>query len=57
MQEQIVFGPKTIPVTLPDDVITAPPGLSTTLTAHCLIRHKRQYAPCSILLECANYVL
>ncbi len=33
MQEQIVFGAKTIPVTLPDDVITAPPGLSTTLTA------------------------
>ena len=33
MQEQIVFGNKTIPVTLPDDVITAPPGLSTTLTA------------------------
>ena len=32
MQEQIVFGEKTIPVNLPDDVITAPPGLSTTLT-------------------------
>ncbi len=33
MQEQIVFGAETIPVTLPDNVITAPPGLSTTLTA------------------------
>ncbi len=33
MQEQIVFGAGTIPVTLPDNVITAPPGLSTTLTA------------------------
>jgi hypothetical protein len=33
MQEQIVFGTETIPVTLPDNVITAPPGLSTTLTA------------------------
>ncbi|MFC1877186.1 lactate racemase domain-containing protein [Thermodesulfobacteriota bacterium] len=33
MQEQIVFGAETIPVSLPDDVITAPPGLSTTLTA------------------------
>jgi hypothetical protein len=31
MQEQIIFGDKTIPVTLPDDVISAPPGLSTTL--------------------------
>jgi len=31
MQEQIVFGNKTIPVTLPDDIVTAPPGLSTTL--------------------------
>ena len=33
MKEQIVFGARTIPVTLPDDVITAPPGLSTSLTA------------------------
>ncbi len=33
MQEQIVFGAGTIPVALPDNVITAPPGLSTTLTA------------------------
>jgi len=33
MQEQIIFGNKTIPITLPDDVITAPPGLSTTLSA------------------------
>ena len=33
MQEQIVFGAGTIPVSLPDNVITAPPGLSTTLTA------------------------
>ena len=33
MQEQIVFGAETRPVTLPDTVITAPPGLSTTLTA------------------------
>jgi hypothetical protein len=33
MQEQIVFGAETRPVTLPDNVITAPPGLSTTLTA------------------------
>ena len=33
MQEQIVFGAQTRPVTLPDNVITAPPGLSTTLTA------------------------
>ena len=31
MQEQIIFGDKTIPVSLPDDVISAPPGLSTTL--------------------------
>lgn len=33
MEEQIVFGAGTIPVTLPDNVITAPPGLSTTLAA------------------------
>lgn len=33
MQEEIVFGAGTIPVSLPDDVITAPPGLSTTLSA------------------------
>ncbi len=33
MQEQIVFGTGTIPVVLPDNVITAPPGLSTSLTA------------------------
>jgi len=33
MKEQIVFGEEAIPVTLPDDVIIAPPGLSTTLTA------------------------
>ena len=33
MQAQIVFGAGTIPVALPGNVITAPPGLSTTLTA------------------------
>jgi len=33
MQEHMVFGEKTIPVNLPDDVVSAPPGLSTTLTA------------------------
>ena len=32
MQEQIVFGAETRPVTLPDNVITAPPGLATRLT-------------------------
>ena len=31
MKEQIVFGDRMVPVTLPDNVITAPPGLSTTL--------------------------
>ncbi|MCG6908614.1 MAG: lactate racemase domain-containing protein [Deltaproteobacteria bacterium] len=31
MNEQIIFGDKTIPVNLPEDVISAPPGLSTTL--------------------------
>jgi hypothetical protein len=31
MQEQIVFGDHMARVTLPDSVITAPPGLSTTL--------------------------
>ena len=31
MEDQIVFGDRMIPVKLPDDVRTAPPGLSTTL--------------------------
>jgi len=31
MKDQIVFGSRMIPVELPDDVQTAPPGLSTTL--------------------------
>ena len=31
MEEQIIFGDKMIPVTLPDNVISAPPGLSTNL--------------------------
>ena len=31
MKEQIVFGDQMVRVTLPDSVITAPPGLSTTL--------------------------
>ena len=31
MEEQIIFGDKSIPVNLPDNVISAPPGLSTTL--------------------------
>jgi len=31
MEEQIVFGDKMIPVKLPDNVLSAPPGLSTTL--------------------------
>jgi nickel-dependent lactate racemase len=31
MQDQIVFGDQMIPVKLPENVQTAPPGLSTTL--------------------------
>lgn len=31
MKDQIVFGDRMIPVELPDDVGTAPPGLTTTL--------------------------
>ena len=31
MEEQIIFGDNTLSVSLPDDVISAPPGLSTTL--------------------------
>ena len=31
MKDQIVFGSRMIPVELPDDVQSAPPGLSTTL--------------------------
>ena len=31
MEDQIVFGDRMIPVKLPDNVRTAPPGLSTTL--------------------------
>ncbi len=33
MKDEIVFGDRMIPVTLPDDVLIAPPGLSTTLLA------------------------
>ena len=33
MEEQIVFGDEMVPITLPDDVQIAPPGLSTTLSA------------------------
>ncbi|MGB9439289.1 MAG: hypothetical protein WCB15_15200 [Desulfobacterales bacterium] len=33
MEEQIVFGDEMMPITLPDDVQSAPPGLSTTLSA------------------------
>lgn len=33
MEDQIVYGDKMIPVKLPDNVQTAPPGLSTTLPA------------------------
>ena len=33
MKEEIVFGDGMIPITLPDDVRIAPPGLSTTLRA------------------------
>ena len=33
MEEQIVFGDRMMPVTLPDHVRIAPPGLSTTLSA------------------------
>ncbi len=33
MEEQIVFGDEMMPITLPDDVRIAPPGLSTTLSA------------------------
>ena len=33
MEEQIVFGDEMMPITLPDDVQIAPPGLSTTLSA------------------------
>ncbi len=33
MKEEIVFGDRTMPITLPDDVRIAPSGLSTTLPA------------------------
>jgi hypothetical protein len=33
MKEEIVFGDRMMPITLPDDVRTAPPGLATTLSA------------------------
>ena len=33
MEEQIVFGDEIMPVTLPDNIQSAPPGLSTTLSA------------------------
>jgi len=33
MKEEIVFGDRMMPITLPDDVQIAPPGLSTTLSA------------------------
>jgi lactate racemase len=33
MEDQIVFGDRMIPITLPDGVRSAPPGLSTTLSA------------------------
>ena len=33
MKEEIVFGDRMMPITLPDDVRTAPPGLATTLPA------------------------
>ena len=32
MEEQIVFGEQMIPVKLPENVFSAPPGLSTTLS-------------------------
>jgi hypothetical protein len=32
MKEQVVYGDRMIPVTLPDNAWTAPPGLTTTLT-------------------------
>ena len=32
MEEQIVYGDRMIPVKLPDNVQSAPPGISTTLT-------------------------
>ena len=31
MEDQVVFGDRMIPVKLPDNVQSAPPGLSTTL--------------------------
>ena len=32
MKDEIVFGDRMMPITLPDDVQSAPPGLSTTLS-------------------------
>jgi hypothetical protein len=38
MEDQIVFGDQMIPITLPDGVRKAPPGLSTALSTVAHIR-------------------
>ena len=32
MEDQIIFGDRMIPIKLPDDALSAPPGLSTSLS-------------------------
>lgn len=52
MEEQIVFGDEVMPIALPDNIQSAPPGLSTTLSVVDNIEATVRQALLEPLLAC-----